>query len=93
MPLRVSGGVDVEALERDVVAPFKAYLASHYPEVMAKLRVEIVTKERGAELVFESRRPGARRKTVVDPCYWPAATCYPCSSWPSPSRISRGSSS
>ncbi|MCA9554979.1 MAG: DNA topoisomerase (ATP-hydrolyzing) subunit B [Myxococcales bacterium] len=66
---QVSGGVDVEALERDVIAPLKAYLASHYPEVIAKLGAEIVTKEHGAELVFESRRQGARRKTVVDPVF------------------------
>ena len=66
---QVPGGVDHDALEREVLAPLKAYLASHYPDVVSKLEASIVTKEGGAELVFESRRQGARRKTVVDPVF------------------------
>jgi DNA gyrase subunit B len=66
---QVSGAVDTAALEREVLEPLKAYLASHYPEVVAKLEAEVVVKDGGAELVFESRRQGARRKTVVDPVF------------------------
>ncbi len=55
-----------EGLERDVMQPVLAFLEKFAPETMSKLKTEIVQRDGGVELHFESRRMGARRKTVID---------------------------
>lgn len=57
---------DRDALERDVLVPMKAFLERFEPSAVVKLKAEIVQRETGAELHFESRRNGARRRTVID---------------------------
>jgi DNA gyrase subunit B len=57
---------DFEKLESTVVAPMKAYLEEIYPEVMPKLKAEVVKRDGTAEIHLESRRLGARRKTNID---------------------------
>jgi DNA gyrase subunit B len=58
--------VDLSKLEETVVKPMKEYLQEVYPEVMPKLLVDLTKRDGAAELHLESRRLGARRKTVVD---------------------------
>ncbi|MEQ8979199.1 MAG: toprim domain-containing protein, partial [Deltaproteobacteria bacterium] len=55
-----------ETLERDVMEPILKWLERFEPDAMHKLKTEIVQRDGGVELHFESRRLGARRKTVID---------------------------
>jgi DNA gyrase subunit B len=59
-------GIDVAAIEAQVLAPMRAYLEAAHPDVLTKLRVEVVKAAGGAELHVESRRMGARRHSVID---------------------------
>lgn len=61
---------DPGQLEEEVVQPMRAYLERHDPDVLSKFKAQVVAREDGgAELVFESRRLGARRRTVVDAAF------------------------
>ena len=61
---------DPNRLEQEVMGPMLAYLERHEPEVVAKLESQVVARnDGGAELLFESRRLGARRKTSIDAAF------------------------
>ena len=57
---------DASDLEEKIMQPMKAWLEEHQPEALDKLQANIVEKDGTLELVFESRRQGARRRSVVD---------------------------
>ena len=53
-------------LEEKILQPMKAWLEAHQPETLEKLQANIVEKDGTLELHFESRRQGARRRSVID---------------------------
>jgi DNA gyrase subunit B len=61
-----SEAVDPAKLEAQVIAPMKAFLAQYYPDALVKLTHDITKGEGAGSIVFESRRMGARRRTVID---------------------------
>ena len=61
--------VAAETIEQGVVAPMRAYLERHAPETVAKLKHEIRERGKEMELYFESRRLGARRRSVIDSAF------------------------
>jgi len=65
----VDGGADRAQLQAEVLDPMKVYLQAHYPEVVPKLEMGFAERHGALELEFESRRQGARRKSVIDPVF------------------------
>ncbi len=60
---------DPEDIEAKVLAPMRSWLQTHQPEALDKLHGTIVEKDGTLEIHFESRRQGARRRTVIDSTY------------------------
>jgi DNA gyrase subunit B len=62
-----SEGVDPAKIEQQVIAPMRAFLEQHHPDALIKLTHDIVRSEGGGvHIVLESRRLGARRRTMID---------------------------
>lgn len=59
--------VDPAKLEQQVIVPLRAFLEQYHPDALIKMTHEIVRNEGGGvSIVLESRRLGARRRTVID---------------------------
>ncbi|MEO1337222.1 MAG: hypothetical protein AAFV29_16390, partial [Myxococcota bacterium] len=59
--------------EADVFAPMKQWLEKHRPATLDKLKTEVREVNGAFELHFESRRLGARRRTVIDSAFLASA--------------------
>ncbi|MEO1232152.1 MAG: DNA topoisomerase (ATP-hydrolyzing) subunit B [Myxococcota bacterium] len=57
---------DSSWVEGDVIAPMRAWLERHHPGVVERMKVNVVSRDGHLELHFETRRMGARRRTVID---------------------------
>jgi DNA gyrase subunit B len=60
---------DVEAIQRAVVQPLRAYLERFMPEVLKGLEVEVVAIESHPHLRIESRELGSRRRSIIDAAF------------------------
>jgi DNA gyrase subunit B len=58
--------VDPARIHEQVIVPMTAYLEAHNPEVVGKMKAEVVRVEGQVQIVVESRRLGARRRSVID---------------------------
>ena len=56
-------------LEEEIIVPMKSWLEKNRPDVLEKLGSEVVKSDGASSLHFESRRLGARRRTVVDTAF------------------------
>ena len=65
-PGETTSAVSEDELKEEVVVPIQKYLLKHRPEVLDKMKWEIITRSGFMEIHFESRRQGARRKTIID---------------------------
>src|SRR5262249_12875720 len=61
-----SDGVDPARIQEQVIAPMRSYLETHNADILNKLKVDVLRAEGQAQIVVESRRNGARRRTVID---------------------------
>jgi DNA gyrase subunit B len=62
----VDGAADPSKIEELVLTPAKQYLEKFHPEVLNKLKADVVKPDGQSQIVIESRRNGARRRTVID---------------------------
>ena len=60
---------DTSWVEGEVLAPMRAWLERYAPAALNKLHVQTVVRSGHIELHFETRRQGARRRTVVDAAF------------------------
>jgi DNA gyrase subunit B len=58
--------VDLSRLQSEILDPMRAFLEKFYPDALDRLEATIAEVETGAELRIESRKVGARRKTIID---------------------------
>ncbi|MCK6545820.1 DNA gyrase subunit B [Myxococcota bacterium] len=59
--------VDAKRIEEQVLAPMRAWLDVFYPEALHKLKTEVVHDDAShVHIVVESRRLGARRRSIID---------------------------
>jgi DNA gyrase subunit B len=58
--------VDLERLQNEIVQPMRAFLEKFHQDALDRLEISVVEVETGAELRIESRKVGARRRTVID---------------------------
>jgi DNA gyrase subunit B len=56
-------------VQSEVIEPIQAFVEGRYPEMVATLQMAVVPQAGHRELVIDSRRHGARRKSVVDPAF------------------------
>ncbi len=61
--------IDPDTITSTIIEPMKAYLQDNDPEALDKLAVDIRIKDGAAEIHLESRRMGARRKSVIDAAF------------------------
>ena len=66
---------DQSQLEGVTIPAIKKYLETMHPDALDKLKCEVVPHEKGLALHFESRRLGARRKTVIDAGFLSSGDC------------------
>ncbi|MBX2812349.1 MAG: DNA topoisomerase (ATP-hydrolyzing) subunit B [Myxococcales bacterium] len=62
----VASGPDEQQLQEQVVAPMRAWLDEVHPDMGPRMKVELLLRDGHAALHVETRRRGARRKTVID---------------------------
>ncbi len=55
--------------EQEAFLPMRAWLERHHPEVLPRMVAEATVRAGHLELRFETRRQGARRKTLIDPSF------------------------
>ena len=61
--------IDAQMLERDIIAPAKAWLAQHHPDAIRDLTSRVISTGAHPSIEFDSRQLGSRRRSVIDAAF------------------------
>ena len=61
--------VDTNWIESDALVPMRAWLDTHHPEVGVRMKTDVVVRDGHIAIHFETRRQGARRRTIIDTAF------------------------